>query len=294
MIRFGHRADPPSWPRPGEIALAATDLAVGIHGRPVLTGVDIAVAAGETVALVGPNGAGKSTLLAALAGDRAAESGRVEVLGRELASWSGHALARCRAVMPQSFSVSFGFSCAEVVALGRAPWAGTRESENDESAVRAAMIATGIADLADRPVDSLSGGERARVSLARVLAQQTPILMLDEPTAALDLRHQELALTLARQRAAAGCAVLIVLHDLSLAAAYADRIGVLAGGRVVADGRPATVLTAELLSEVYDQPVRVLDDPEGGAPIVVPRRAPADREPVGSLEPSGALGIAQH
>lgn len=258
---------------PDRAAVQAQDLTVLLGGRPVLHGVSVAVYPGETVALIGPNGAGKSTLLGALAGDRAAAAGSVTLAGRPARSWSALQLARTRAVLPQASSVSFAFSAGEVVEMGRAPWAGSDAADLDEEAIADAMAETGVTEFADRGVDALSGGERARVALARVLAQRTAILMLDEPTAALDLRHQELTLTLARRRAQDGCAVLVVLHDLGLAAAHADRIVLLDHGEVAADGTPATMLDPELLSRVYQHPIEVLPHPDGAAPIVLPIRA---------------------
>lgn len=157
--------------------------------------------------------------------------------------------------------------------MGRAPWAGTDREDDDERIVAEAMAATEVAGFATRPFPALSGGERARVALARVLAQQAPLLLLDEPTAALDLRHQELVLRVCRERAAAGCAVVVVLHDLGLAA-YADRVAVLHDGRIAVEGPPAEVFTGELLSRVYRQPVEVLAHPRTGAPLVIPERPP--------------------
>ncbi|WP_442810962.1 ATP-binding cassette domain-containing protein [Streptomyces sp. NBC_01217] len=206
--------------------------------------------AGEVLALVGPNGAGKSTLLAALAAE----------------------LALRRAVLPQSATLSFPFPVEDVVRMGRAPWAGTERADEDDPAVAAAMAATEVTEFAARPFSALSGGERARVALARVLAQRAPLLLLDEPTAALDLRHQELVLRICRERAGAGDAVVVVLHDLGLAAAYADRAVVLHGGRIAVAGPPAEVFTGELLGEVYRQPVEVFAHPRTGTPLVVPTR----------------------
>jgi iron complex transport system ATP-binding protein len=262
-------------PAAGEPAVQGRDLTVLLGGRPVLHDVSVAVHPGETVALIGPNGAGKSTLLGALAGDRPAASGSATIMGHAAASWPPLHLARTRAVLPQSSSVSFAFSAGEVVEMGRAPWAGTDAADADEEAIAEAMADAGVAEFAGRGIDTLSGGERARLALARVLAQHTPILMLDEPTAALDLHHQELTLSLARRRARAGCAVLVVLHDLGLAAAYADRIVLLDRGRVAADGPPATVLDPDLLSRIYQHPIEVLPHPAGAAPIVLPVRAHA-------------------
>ncbi|MFF8604963.1 heme ABC transporter ATP-binding protein [Streptomyces sp. NPDC015346] len=272
-LRVRARELPPPVPV-GEVVAEARELHVGLGGREVLAGVDAAVRAGEVLALVGPNGAGKSTLLAALAADLTPSGGHVRICGRTAAGWSAPELALRRAVLPQSAALSFPFPVAEVVRMGRAPWAGTEREEEDEAAVAEAMAATEVAEFATRPFSALSGGERARVALARVLAQRTPLLLLDEPTAALDLRHQELVLRLCRERAAAGVAVVVVLHDLGLAAAHADRVAVLHEGRIAADGPPAEVFGEDLLSRVYRQPVEVLPHPRTGAPLVVPRRTP--------------------
>ncbi|QLE71839.1 heme ABC transporter ATP-binding protein [Streptomyces rectiverticillatus] len=256
----------------GTVRAEARALCVRLAGRTVLDGVDLQVAAGEVLALVGPNGAGKSTLLAALAHDLPAGSGEVRIDGEPAAAWTAAELAVRRAVLPQSAELSFPFPVEEVVRMGRAPWAGTPAEDEDDEAVGAAMAAAEVTGFAARPFAALSGGERARVALARVLAQRTPLLLLDEPTAALDLRHQELVLRICRERAAAGAAVVVVLHDLGLAGAYADRVAVLHAGRIAAEGPPARVFEAELLSHVYAQPVEVIDHPRTGEPLVIPRR----------------------
>ncbi|GHG73690.1 hemin import ATP-binding protein HmuV [Streptomyces griseocarneus] len=277
---FARRARRLPSPAPlGSVRAEARALRVGLGGRNVLDGVDLSVAAGEVVALVGPNGAGKSTLLAALARDLTAASGEVRIDGAPADAWSAGELALRRAVLPQSAELSFPFTAGEVVRMGRAPWAGTAAEDEDDAAVEAAMAATEVAGFASRPFAALSGGERARVALARVLAQRAPLLLLDEPTAALDLRHQELVLRVCRERAAAGDAVVVVLHDLGLAGAYADRVAVLHEGRVVADGPPAEVYLPELLGRVYGQPVDVFDHPHSGEPLVIPRRAGRDFAP---------------
>ncbi|MBZ6195173.1 heme ABC transporter ATP-binding protein [Streptomyces olivaceus] len=268
------RPAPPPPASPGEVLAEAEALRVLLGGRPVLDGVDVRVRAGEVLALVGPNGAGKSTLLGALAADVPAAEGVVRVHGRPVSAWSAPELALRRAVLPQSASLSFPFPVEEVVRMGRAPWAGGDEADEDDAVVADAMSRTEVTGFAGRPFSALSGGERARVALARVLAQRAPLLLLDEPTAALDLRHQELVLRLCRERARAGDAVVVVLHDLALAAAYADRVAVLRAGRVAADGPPAEVFAEELLSEVYGQPVEVLPHPRTGALLVLPRREP--------------------
>lgn len=272
LFPSGRRLAPPAPFTPGDVLAEASGLRVRLGGREVLTGVSLAARAGEVLALVGPNGAGKSTLLAALAADLPADEGVVRVCGRPTTDWPARELALRRAVLPQAAALSFPFTVEDVVRMGRAPWAGTDLEEDDDRVVREAMASTEVGEFASRPFSALSGGERARVALARVLAQQAPLLLLDEPTAALDLRHQELVLRLCRERAAAGDAVVVVLHDLGLAAAYADRVAVLRGGALAVEGAPGEVFTAELLSEVYRQPVEVFPHPRTGAPLVTPVR----------------------
>ncbi len=241
-------------------------------GRAILEDASIEVNPGEIHALVGPNGAGKSTLFSVLAGDLAPASGSVEIDGRAIAGIRPRNLARTRAVLLQENAVSFPFSAEQVVRMGRAPWARTTLENDDDAAVAAAMAATEIDGLSLRSVSSLSGGERARVAIARVLAQSTPIMLLDEPTASLDLKHHEDVMRLVRATADAGTAVAVVLHDLNAALAHADRLTLLAHGRVIASGMPAEVLTAERIEQVYGQAVDVFPHPVTGVPLVVARR----------------------
>lgn len=254
--------------------LIATDVSVVPDGsrRPILAGASIEIHDGELHALVGPNGAGKSTLFGVLAGDITPTSGSVALDGAPVGSIPPKELARMRAVLLQANDVSFPFSAGQVVRMGRAPWARTPAEDDDDRVVAEAMAEADVAGLAHRSISSLSGGERARVALARVLAQDTRLLLLDEPTAALDLRHQEDVLRIARTRAHLGSGVAIVLHDLNVALAYADRVTLLSAGRVSATGAPAEVLTAERIEEVYGQPVDVFEHPRTGVPLVVPRR----------------------
>ncbi|WP_460780363.1 heme ABC transporter ATP-binding protein [Microbacterium shaanxiense] len=253
--------------------LRANDVTVRIAGgRAILEGASIDVHPGEIHALVGPNGAGKSTLFGVLAGDIAPDSGAVEIDGRSITGIRPRDLARTRAVLLQENAVSFPFRAEQVVRMGRAPWARTAFEDDDDTAVAEAMADTEIDDLADRSVSSLSGGERARVAIARVLAQRTPVMLLDEPTASLDLKHHEDVMRLVRSAADAGTAVAVVLHDLNAALAHADRLTLLASGRVIASGPPAEVLTAERIAQVYGQAVDVFPHPVSGVPLVVPRR----------------------
>ncbi|KAB1661208.1 heme ABC transporter ATP-binding protein [Pseudoclavibacter sp. CFCC 13796] len=255
----------------GETALEACDLSVELGGRTILDHVDAVVRAGEVLALVGPNGAGKSTLLGALSGD-IPSTGVVRLDGRSLSEWPLSEQARARAVLTQHNSLAFPFTVLEVIEMGRAPWQRTPREVEDEAAVAEAMERTETSAFGARAFPSLSGGESARVSLARVLAQRTGVLLLDEPTAALDIRHQEEVLGIARERAQAGDAVVIVLHDLNLAAAYADRIALLEHGTVTAVGSPSEVLTTERISRVYRYPVDVIEHPHTGQPLVLPSR----------------------
>ena len=251
------------------VVLSARGVCADLGGREVLTDVDLDVRAGTLVVVVGPNGAGKSTLLGVLSGDLPVSSGAVELDGRSLAGWSPADLARRRAVLSQAQDVSFGFTVREVVAMGRYPWTGRDEIGDDERVVAESLRRTDPTHLADRAFRTLSGGERARASLARVLAQDTDLVLLDEPTAALDLRHTEEVLAQAKAIARSGRTVVVVAHDLSLSSAYADELVVVDGGRVVAHGAPVDVLTPELVERTYGLAVDV--HPLGGRLVVVPR-----------------------
>jgi iron complex transport system ATP-binding protein len=263
--------------------LRGRELTVRGGAATLLREVDIAVAPGDVVAVVGPNGAGKSTLLETLAGDRAPAAGTVTYDGRPLATWRPRALARVRAVVLQRSVLEFAFTAREVVLLGRAPHRGYTSAAADGAIANAALHAAGGAALRDRRYPTLSGGERQRVHFARALAQiwdRPPsgarYLLLDEPTAALDLSHQQQLLRCARDWAADGTGVLVVLHDLNLAAAYADRLLVLWRGRAVASGAPRDVLRPELIATVFGIEVVIADHPDAAVPCVLPRRRPAE------------------
>jgi len=222
--------------------------------RAVLRGLDLVVTQGELLALVGPNGSGKTTLLRAIAGTLPRDGGRVALFGTDLDRWSRVALARRVAVLPQSLTLPDGFRVAEIVEMGRAPhatrWFGS--SGEDAAAVERALADADALDLAERQADELSGGERQRVLVAMALAQEPELLLLDEPTLHLDIAHQAALLaTVARLRARRGLTVIAVLHDLNLVAAHAPRVAVLGSGRVVADGRPASVLRPDVVREIF-------------------------------------------
>lgn len=249
--------------------MALRSVTVRVGERSVLSEVSLAVAPGELVALVGPNGAGKTTALRVLAGDTVAHQGHAELDGAPIRELGALELARRRAVLPQSSTIEFAFTAGDVVRMGRAPHAGTPAERLDDELVVDAMQRTDCSHLCEREYRSLSGGEQARVSLARVLAQACPYVLLDEPTAALDIRHQEGVMALAAGLARDGCGVLAVVHDLNLAAAYADRVALLTGGRLLCAGPPEAVLTDELLSAAYGCAITVRTHPTRGCPLVL-------------------------
>jgi iron complex transport system ATP-binding protein len=252
--------------------LTLTGVRVRAGDAVLLDDVDLDVRPGEVLAVVGPNGAGKSTLVSVLAGDRTPDAGEAAWTGTPLGAIRHAELARLRAVLLQENQVSFPFRVVDVVRMGRAPWQGTGPAD-DDAVVARALDAADVTGLAERRYPSLSGGEKARTSFARLLAQDTSVLLLDEPTAALDVRHTEQVLRHARLHAYGGGAVVVVLHDLALAAAWADRVLVLDGGRVAALGTPADVLTSALLSRVYEHPVDVIAHPVTGGLLALPRYA---------------------
>jgi len=248
-------------------------LSAAYGARPILRNVSLSVAGGEVLALAGPNGAGKSTLIRVVSGVLAAAAGEVRLDGLDLLRLPPSQLARRVAVVPQMIHLPEAYTVGEIVLMGRTPhlkrWAG--EGRHDCEVAWAAMCATRVDDLSDRRVGELSGGEQQRVVLARALAQEPQVLLLDEPTAHLDLKHQvgvlELVRALAQER---NLAVLMTLHDLNQASLYADRIALLQQGEIVAQGTASEVFTSELLSRVYGVPVSVSQQVGRDAPIVLP------------------------
>ena len=232
--------------------LTARHVSVRLGARTIINDVSLKLQANEFVALVGPNGAGKTTLIKALAG-LVPSTGDVEIEGRALSSVPVRERARHLAYLPQGHDFSWPLPAAEIVALGRYPHADpfSPVSQRDRDAVMHALEITGTTALADRIVTTLSGGERARVALARVLATQAPIVLADEPTMSLDPRHQFVVMDLLRHAAHARGAVLAVVHDLTLAARYADHVLVLEKGCVVADGTPEIALSTDRIAKVF-------------------------------------------
>ena len=254
--------------------LEVEGLQVRYGGQAVLDGVGLVVDAGELVAVCGPNGAGKSTLLRCVAGLVRPQGGSVRVDGREVTSLPPRERARLVGYLPQDPAVPHGLRCAEVVRLGRyaasGGWAAGWTSSDDRAAAQA-LQATQTAQLAQRPVQHTSGGERQRVLLARVLAQGARLLALDEPTAHLDLGHQVQVVDLLRRLAQEGYGILAATHDLNLASLFFDRVVLLWRGRVLVHGRPEDVLQPHVVGRAYGPWAHVWAHPHTGSPVVLPR-----------------------
>ncbi len=253
--------------------LSLTNISVSYGKRHALESVTLDVESGQVMALVGPNGAGKSTLIRAVSGVVPMQSGEARINGLALNKLTTMERARHLAVVPQARSLPPAFTVYESVLLGRTPhlgWLG-RAREGDRALVQHALEQTQLLPLAERYVGELSGGEQQRVLLARALAQDTPVMLLDEPTTHMDLQHRESLIRLIRELALKKkLAILMVLHDLNLAGLYAQRVALLVEGRLEAMGSPAEVLTEKRLSDVYRMPVRVMQHPEYGTPLVLP------------------------
>lgn len=253
-------------------------LTLAYDKRVVSDGLDVAIPDGSFTVIVGPNACGKSTLLRALARMLAPRDGRVLLDGERIGSLPTKEVARRLGLLPQSPIAPDAIAVADLVARGRYPHQGILRqwSREDERAVGEAMNATGVADLATRAVDELSGGQRQRVWLAMALAQETPILLLDEPTTFLDIAHQVEVLDLcAELHEERGRTLVAVLHDLNHACRYGSHLIAMADGAIVAQGAPGDIVDAELVERVFGLRCRVIDDPETGTPLIVPgaRRA---------------------
>ena len=251
--------------------LAAKTITAGYGGADVLHSVSAGVRAGEFVALLGPNGCGKSTLLRVLSGALRPQSGMVSLDGRELPQWTATERAQRIAFVPQSESAAFDFSVRDMVLMGRYPHRQRLKSETtrDYEIVAQALADSDISHLADRPVTELSGGEHRRVLLARALAQQTPLLLLDEPTAHLDITHQaELLLLTRRLMTERRIGVMAALHDLNQAAEYCDRLVLMRSGKILTMGTPEAALTAENLRRVYGAEAEIGANPATGKPFI--------------------------
>ncbi|MEO3777250.1 ABC transporter ATP-binding protein [Micromonospora sp. B11E3] len=271
-------------------SLAAQDLTLAYDGRVIVDGLDVRIPAGGHTVIVGPNACGKSTLLRGLARLLPPQEGTVLLDGHDIARTPTKQVARRLGLLPQSPATPAGITVEALVRRGRFPHHGLLRgwSSRDAEVVEAAMRRTELLHLRDRLVDELSGGQRQRAWIALVLAQDTPLLLLDEPTTYLDLRHQLDVLDLLAGLVDDGRTVVTVLHDLNQACRYADHLLVMKDGRLVAAGAPADVLTSELVDAVFDLPCLVIDDPVTKTPLVVPH----DRRPQSSSPPPTVSNLA--
>lgn len=270
------------------IMVSVEQLECRVGSKVLLSDVSIALAAGEVLAVLGPNGAGKSTLLKCLSGEKTPTAGAIRIGERMLTEIPARETARWRGVLPQSSRIPFEFRVMEIVLLGRSPHLHGAETKEDVAIAREALAINDALHLAGRTVNTLSGGELQRVHMARVLAQiwepvAVPgrLLLLDEPTASLDLKHQHSLLRRVRMLAENGVAVLVILHDLNLAAAYADRLLFLKEGRVKGNGIPCEVITSELIADIFEVSATVVAHPSHRTKVLVVQ---SQSEPVKSCE----------
>ena len=266
-MKNGHTRNPPE-ERPG---ISVTGVWASYGERGVLNGVDLSVEPGSFAALAGPNGVGKSTLLRLVAGVIKPTRGSISVAGLDISELSARERARLVAVVPQDPELPPGAPAIEVVLMGRNPHIGllSWESDSDAQTAMEAMRMTHTEDLMDRRVDELSGGERQRVAIAIALAQQTPIILLDEPTANLDLAYQPAIMELMRGLVASGKTILAAVHDLTLAAQFCDEVTLMRDGGILTTGAPRETLTEDNIRLVYGAEVRIMEHPETGKPVIV-------------------------
>ena len=256
----------------GTSRLAARGVTVGYGGRAVIDELDVAIPPGVITTIIGPNGCGKSTLLKTLSRLLKPAAGSVVLDGEDIGRLRTRDVAKKLGLLPQAPVAPEGLTVADLVARGRHPhqsWL-RQWSSDDADVVERALAMTGVSDLADRPVDALSGGQRQRVWISMTLAQGTELLLLDEPTTYLDLAHALDVLDLVDDLHESGCTVVMVLHDLNLATRYSDNLVVMREGSILAQGHPRDVITAELLHEAFGLRARVIDDPVGDRPLIVP------------------------
>ncbi len=265
-----------------ETVITVNDLSAGYQNKSILNNVSFSVKRGEMIGIIGPNGAGKSTLLKTIRGLLPKQKGSIVLFETDIDALSERDFARNVAYLQQHVDVSFGYTGKELVMAGRYPylewWQG--ESDDDETIVRQCMEYTGVWDLADTSVEQVSGGQKQRILLAKVLAQKTPILFLDEPTTGLDIVYQEEIFRFCETLCKAGKTVIMVAHELNLAAKFCNRLLLVANGGILADGSPEEVLDAGHLSIAYNVPVKVIKNPNsGGIEITtLPSRAEEERK----------------
>jgi iron complex transport system ATP-binding protein len=252
--------------------LAARSVTVGYGARTIIDGLDVAIPPGVITTIIGPNGCGKSTLLRTLSRLLKPAKGTVVLDGDDIGRLRTRDVAKKLGLLPQAPVAPDGLTVSDLVARGRHPhqsWL-RQWSSDDAAVVERALAMTGVSDLADRPVDSLSGGQRQRVWISMTLAQGTDLLLLDEPTTYLDLAHAIDVLDLIDDLHESGCTVVMVLHDLNLATRYSDNLVVMRDGAILAQGHPREVITADLLHEAFGLRAKVIDDPVGDRPLIVP------------------------
>lgn len=253
---------------PSLVSVSARNVTFSVGSRVLVDHVSAEFLGGTFTAIVGPNGAGKSTLLSLLCGDRDPTGGSIKFGNSPIGTFAPLRLAQQRSVVPQQTTPGFSFSVREIVSMGRHPW--NCSPAEDLRAIHSALSICGVQALANRSFSSLSGGEQALVNLARVLAQDTSIVFLDEPTAALDVGHQEAVLRIISDLVRSGRTVIMVLHDLNLAARYADRVLLIENGCIVADGTPSECFDGATLSRVYKTPICTVSHPfHAGIPLVL-------------------------
>ncbi|MFH8974336.1 ABC transporter ATP-binding protein [Streptomyces sp. NPDC017890] len=256
----------------GASRLAARGVTVGYGARTVIDDLDVAIPPGVITTIIGPNGCGKSTLLRTLSRLLKPARGTVVLDGEDIVTLRTRDVAKKLGLLPQAPVAPDGLTVSDLVARGRHPhqsWL-RQWSSDDAAVVERALAMTGVSDLADRPVDSLSGGQRQRVWISMTLAQGTDLLLLDEPTTYLDLAHAIDVLDLVDDLHESGCTVVMVLHDLNLATRYSDNLVVMREGRILAQGHPRDVITAELLHDAFGLRAKVIGDPVGDRPLIVP------------------------
>jgi iron complex transport system ATP-binding protein len=281
--------------------LSANAISFSINRKQLLKNASLDIKPGELTVILGPNGAGKSTFMKLLCGDLQPSSGRIALDDKPTQNWTRRSLAQRRAMMPQSSNVVFAFSALEIVMLGRSPHIARRESQRDQRIAETAMGCTGVSGLAARNYNTLSGGEQQRVQLARALCQiwaedkdaeqnDSRYLLLDEPVASMDLAHQHETLHIAQQFAQRNVGVLVILHDINLAAMYADKIAIFEHGEIERQGSPNTVLDTELIREVFGIDAFFQKHPTLGCPLMVSMPKPANNFPSQlNISPTGKL-----
>lgn len=251
---------------PNHVVISCNNVSVVRSRKEILCDVSLHAKRGELIAILGPNGAGKSTLLGVLAGDLQSDTGEVFFGDKPVGEINHRDLAKLRAVLPQRVTVSFPYTVGEVVEMGRGPKLGA----NDQDLVENAMQRLGVAEMRNRLYRTLSIGEQARVSMARILAQDTQLLLLDEPTAVLDIGQQEKLMRIVRSLVDEGRTVIAVFHDLNVAMSFADRVILLQNGRQIAAGTPRETLTAETLTAIYEHKIDVIRVNDDTGPVVIP------------------------